>query len=50
MPDGKTYLAMASAMMAEGRTMVGRVCILRDVTQLKEIDTLKSEFVVNGKP
>jgi len=44
MPDGKTYLATASAMTAEGRT-VGRVCILRDVTQLKEIDTLKSEFV-----
>jgi signal transduction histidine kinase len=44
MPDGKTYLAMASAMTADGRT-VGRVCILRDVSQLKEIDTLKSEFV-----
>jgi PAS domain S-box-containing protein len=44
MPDGKTYLATASAMLAEGRT-VGRVCILRDVTQLKEIDTLKSDFV-----
>ena len=44
MPDGKTYLAMASAMTADGRT-VGRVCVLRDVTQLKEIDTLKSDFV-----
>ena len=44
MPDGKTYLAMASPMTAEGKT-VGRVCILRDVSQLKEIDTLKSEFV-----
>ena len=44
MPDGKTYLAMASAMLAEGRA-VGRVCVLRDVTQLKEIDTLKSDFV-----
>ena len=44
MPDGKTYLAMASAMTAEEKTM-GRVCILRDVTQLKEIDTLKSDFV-----
>ncbi|OQY89995.1 MAG: hypothetical protein B6D38_05355 [Anaerolineae bacterium UTCFX1] len=44
MPDGKTYLAMASPMIAEGE-MVGRVCILRDVTQLKEIDTLKSDFV-----
>jgi signal transduction histidine kinase len=42
--DGKTYLAMASPMMADGKT-VGRVCILRDVTQLKEIDTLKSDFV-----
>jgi signal transduction histidine kinase/HAMP domain-containing protein len=44
MPDGQTYLAMASPMTAEGKT-VGRVCILRDVTQLKEIDTLKSDFV-----
>lgn len=44
MPDGKTYLAMASPMTAEGKT-VGRVCILRDVTELKEIDTLKSDFV-----
>lgn len=44
MPDGRTYLATASAMTADGRT-VGRVCIMRDVTQLKEIDTLKSEFV-----
>ena len=44
MPDGKTYLAMASAMTVDGRT-IGRVCILRDVTQLKEIDTLKSDFV-----
>ncbi len=44
MPDGKTYLAMASPMTAEGKA-IGRVCILRDVTQLKEIDTLKSEFV-----
>jgi len=44
MPNGKTFLATASAMTAEGRT-VGRVCIMRDVTQLKEIDTLKSEFV-----
>jgi len=44
MPDGKIYLAMASPMTADGKA-VGRVCILRDVTQLKEIDTLKSDFV-----
>jgi PAS domain S-box-containing protein len=44
MPDGKTYLAMASPMTVEGK-VIGRVCILRDVTQLKELDTLKSDFV-----
>ncbi len=44
MPDGKTYLAMTSPMIAEGK-ITGRVCVLRDVTQLKEIDTLKSDFV-----
>ncbi len=44
MPDGRTYLAMASPMTADEKT-IGRVCILRDVTQLKEIDTLKSDFV-----
>ncbi|HEY5731414.1 MAG TPA: ATP-binding protein [Anaerolineales bacterium] len=44
MPNGKTYLATASDMTAEDRT-VGRVCIMRDVTQLKEVDKLKSEFV-----
>jgi len=45
MPDNKTYLATASPMTAEDGHIVGRVCIMRDVTQLKEIDTLKSEFV-----
>ena len=44
MPDGKTYLATASAMITDDRT-VGRVCIMRDISQLKEIDKLKSEFV-----
>jgi len=44
MPDGKIYLATASAMITDDRT-VGRVCIMRDISQLKEIDKLKSEFV-----
>jgi len=44
MPNGRIFLATASTMSADGRT-VGRVCIMRDVTQLKEMDTLKSEFV-----
>lgn len=42
--DGKVYLATASTVKAEGR-LVGRVCILRDVTHFKELDALKSEFV-----
>jgi PAS domain S-box-containing protein len=42
--DGRTYLATASSVMADG-FRVGRVCIMRDVTHFKELDTLKSEFV-----
>jgi len=44
LPDGRTYLATASSVLAEGRP-VGRVCIMRDVTHFKQLDTLKSEFV-----
>ncbi|MBN1303833.1 MAG: HAMP domain-containing protein [Anaerolineales bacterium] len=44
LPDERTYLAMASSVIADGH-LVGRVCILRDVTYLKELDTLKSDFV-----
>lgn len=42
--DGRTYLATASPVMVEGR-QIGRVCIMRDVTYFKELDTMKSEFV-----
>ncbi len=41
---GRIYLATASPVVAEGR-LVGRVCILRDVTHFKELDTMKTEFV-----
>ena len=44
LPDGRTYLATASSVMADDQR-VGRVCIMRDVTHFKELDTLKSEFV-----
>ena len=44
LPDGRTYLATASSVLADGHP-VGRVCIMRDVTHFKELDTLKSEFV-----
>lgn len=43
-PNGQVYLATASSVMADGR-LVGRVCILRDVTHFKELDTMKTEFV-----
>jgi signal transduction histidine kinase len=42
--DKRTYLATASSVMLEGR-QIGRVCIMRDVTHFKELDSMKSEFV-----
>jgi len=42
--DSKIYLATASSVIVEGQP-VGRICIMRDVTRIKELDTLKSEFV-----
>jgi signal transduction histidine kinase len=42
--EDKVYLAAVSSVIAEGRR-VGRVCVLRDITQLKALDSLKSEFV-----
>ena len=44
LPDEKIYLAVASPILLEDER-IGRVCILRDVTRLKELDALKSEFV-----
>ncbi len=43
-PDGEVYLATATTVISQD-VKVGRVCILRDITALKELDTLKSEFV-----
>ena len=42
--EDKVYLAAVSSVIAEGRR-VGRVCLLRDITQFKALDALKSEFV-----
>jgi signal transduction histidine kinase len=42
--DKRTYLATASSVTVEGR-QIGRVCIMRDVTHFKELDSMKSEFV-----
>lgn len=42
--NNQVYLATASPVVADGRSM-GRVCILRDITHFKQLDTLKTEFV-----
>lgn len=44
MPDGRIYSARVSPVLAEGR-LVGKICMLRDITQYKELDSLKSDFV-----
>lgn len=40
----RVFYATASIVQAEGHR-VGRVCVLRDITNFKELDALKSEFV-----
>jgi len=44
LPDEHIYLATSSSVVLEGKLM-GRVCVLRDVTEFKKLDALKSEFV-----
>jgi PAS domain S-box-containing protein len=42
--DGRVFLATASPVIS-GEQPLGRVCVLRDISQLKEMDELKSDFV-----
>ena len=42
--DGRIFLATASPVHS-GEHQLGRVCVLRDISQLKEMDELKSDFV-----
>jgi PAS domain S-box-containing protein len=45
LPDGRTLYGSASVIVSgEGRN-IGRVAVLRDITYLKELDEIKSEFV-----
>lgn len=44
MPDERYYLASAASIKMNDQR-IGRVCVLRDITHLKELDALKSEFV-----
>lgn len=45
MPNGQTYYASASTIISNEGQVFGRVAVLRDITQLKEIDEMKSDFV-----
>lgn len=42
--DGTIYSALASPVMVDGQQQ-GRVCLLRDITRFKQLDSLKSDFV-----
>lgn len=44
LPNNRVYYVSVSPVVAEGQ-MVGKVCILRDITHYKELDNLKSDFV-----
>ncbi len=43
--NGKIYYANASTIVSKEGQIFGRVAVLRDITHLKEIDEMKSEFV-----
>jgi len=42
--DGRFYMATTSSIIVDEKPF-GKVCVLRDVTNFKELDALKSEFV-----
>ncbi|MEW6717075.1 MAG: ATP-binding protein [Chloroflexota bacterium] len=44
LPDQRHYFISLSGVMSEGKNQ-GRVCVLRDVTRLMELDKLKSDFL-----
>lgn len=43
--DGATLYASVSAILSADGQRLGRVAVMRDITHLKELDELKSEFV-----
>jgi signal transduction histidine kinase len=45
LPDGRTLYASASSIASGDGVRIGRVAVLRDITHLKELDSMKSEFV-----
>ncbi len=47
MDDGTIYYASASTIISNDGQEMGRVAVLHDITHLKEIDEMKSDFVRN---
>jgi PAS domain S-box-containing protein len=45
LPDGRTLYASVSAILSAHGERIGRVAVMRDITHLKELDELKSDFV-----
>ncbi len=43
-PDGRLFYATLSPVLLDGK-LVGKACLLRDVTRFKELDGMKTEFV-----
>lgn len=43
--EGRTYNAIASTIFSNEGQVFGRVAVLRDITYLKEIDEMKTDFV-----
>ncbi len=43
-PSGRVYYATVASVNADGQS-VGKVCVLRNITHFKEVDSLKSDFV-----
>jgi signal transduction histidine kinase len=43
--SGRTLYASASPIIGADGSILGQVCVLRDVTHFKELDLMKSEFV-----
>lgn len=45
LPDGRTLYANVSTILSADGERIGRAALMRDITHLKELDELKSEFV-----
>ncbi len=45
LPDGRTLCANVSAILSADAGRLGRVAVMRDITELKELNQLKSDFV-----